>query len=182
VTDQHAHDLLTVKANQPTLHAQLRQLPWHDVPVLHHRRDRGQGRVETPSLKVVTVPGLGFPYPRQALPSTRRLLRPSPPPLAHRGRRRGHRPDLHPGQPAQLADLLGGHWMIENTLHWVRDVTVTKDASRVRTGTAPRAMATLCNLAIGALRLAGITNIAAGLRQIGRDPARPLTLLGIQYS
>jgi hypothetical protein len=52
----------------------------------------------------------------------------------------------------------------------------------VRTGTAPRAMATLRNLAIGALRLAGITNIAAGLRQIGRDPARPLTLLGIQCS
>jgi predicted transposase YbfD/YdcC len=28
VTDKHAHYLLTVKANQPTLHAQLRQLPW----------------------------------------------------------------------------------------------------------------------------------------------------------
>lgn len=27
VTDKHAHYLLTVKANQPTLHAQLRQLP-----------------------------------------------------------------------------------------------------------------------------------------------------------
>jgi hypothetical protein len=75
--------------------------------------------------------------------------------------------------PAQLADLLGGHWTIQNTLHWVRDVTFTEDASRVRTGTAPRAMATLGNLAIGALRLAGITNIAAGLRPIGRDPARP---------
>lgn len=61
-------------------------------------------------------------------------------------------------------------------------MTFTEDASRVRTGTAPRAMATLRNLAIGALRLAGITNIAAGLRQIGRDPARPLTLLGIQCS
>ena len=67
-------------------------------------------------------------------------------------------------------------------MHWVRDVTFTEDASRVRTGTAPRAMATLRNLAIGALRLAGITNIAAGLRHIGRDPARPLTLLGIQCS
>jgi hypothetical protein len=61
-------------------------------------------------------------------------------------------------------------------------VTFTEDASRVRTGTAPRAMATLRNLAIGALRLAGITNIAAGLRHISRDPARPLTLLGIQFS
>jgi hypothetical protein len=43
-------------------------------------------------------------------------------------------------------------------------------------------MATLRNLAIGALRLAGITNIAAALRHTGRDPARPLTLLGLQCS
>ena len=61
-------------------------------------------------------------------------------------------------------------------------MTFTEDASQVPTGTAPRAMATLRNLAIDALRLAGITNIAAGLRPIGRDPARPLALLGIQCS
>lgn len=182
VTDKHAHDLLTVKANQPTLHAQLRQLPWHDVPVLHRSRDRGHGRVQTRSLRVVTVAGLGFPHARQAVQITRRVRD------LHRRRWRTvvvyAVTDLTFTQasPAQLADLLGGHWTIENTLHWVRDVTFTEDASRVRTGTAPRAMATLRNLAIGALRLAGITNIAAGLRQIGRDPARPLTLLGIQCS
>ena len=173
VTDKHAHYLLTVKANQPTLHAQLRQLPWHDVPVLHRSRDRGHGRVETRSLKVVTVAGLGFPHARQAVQITRRVRD------LHRRRWRTvvvyAVTDLTFTQasPAQLADLLRGHWTIENTLHWVRDVTFTEDASRVRTGTAPRAMATLRNLAIGALRLAGITNIAAGLRHIGRDPARP---------
>ncbi|MFD5514801.1 hypothetical protein [Streptomyces sp. NPDC127066] len=40
-------------------------------------------------------------------------------------------------------------------------------------------MAALGNLAIGALRLAGRTNIADGLRHHVRDPARPLTALGI---
>lgn len=40
-------------------------------------------------------------------------------------------------------------------------------------------MATWRNLAIGALRLAGVTNIAAGLRHNARDPHRPLTLLGL---
>jgi hypothetical protein len=40
-------------------------------------------------------------------------------------------------------------------------------------------MATLRNLAVGALRLAGSTNIAAALRHNSRDPTRPLTLLGI---
>jgi hypothetical protein len=40
-------------------------------------------------------------------------------------------------------------------------VTFGEDASRVRTGSAPRAMATLRNLAIGFMRQAGWTNIAA---------------------
>jgi predicted transposase YbfD/YdcC len=182
VTGKYAHYLLVVKANQPSLHTQLRALPWRDVPVLDRTRDRGHGRVETRSLKVVTVAGLAFPHATQALQITRRVR------------------DLHTrrwrtivvyavtdltctqASPAQLADLLRGHWRIENSLHYVRDVTFTEDASRVRTGTAPRAMATLHNLAIGALRLAGITNIAAGLRHTGRDPTRPLALLGSQCS
>jgi predicted transposase YbfD/YdcC len=52
-------------------------------------------------------------------------------------------------------------------------------APRVRTGTAPRAMATLGNLAISALRTAGHTSIAAALRYMARDTARPHTLFGI---
>ena len=30
-----------------------------------------------------------------------------------------------------------GQWKIENGLHWVRDVTLCEDASRIRTGDAP---------------------------------------------
>jgi hypothetical protein len=40
-------------------------------------------------------------------------------------------------------------------------------------------MATWRNLAVGALRLTGATNIAAGLRRTARDARRPLTLLGL---
>ncbi|MFD9895098.1 ISAs1 family transposase, partial [Amycolatopsis sp. NPDC059027] len=72
-----------------------------------------------------------------------------------------------------------GHWHIENKLHYVRDVTYHEDASRTRTGTAPRVMATLRNLITSALRQTGWTNIAKGLRHMTRDINRPLTLLGI---
>jgi len=40
-------------------------------------------------------------------------------------------------------------------------------------------MATLRNLAIGALRIAGHTNIAAGIRSVGRNITRALELLGL---
>lgn len=55
----------------------------------------------------------------------------------------------------------------------------TEDASQLRTGNAPRAMATYRNLAIGALRTAGTKNIAAGLRRNARAPRRALTCLGL---
>ncbi|MFD4945288.1 hypothetical protein ACFWNT_22830 [Streptomyces sp. NPDC058409] len=80
--------------------------------------------------------------------------------------------------PAELASLIRGHWKVE-ALHHVRDVTFAEDASQLRTGTAPRAMATWRNLAIGALRLAGKTNIASALRHNARDARRSLALLGL---
>lgn len=81
--------------------------------------------------------------------------------------------------PARLLQLTRGHWEIENRLHWVRDVTYDEDRSQLRTGNAPRTLASLRNLAIGVLRLAGATNIAKGLRHVAHDPNRALTLLGL---
>ena len=81
--------------------------------------------------------------------------------------------------PERIAKLVRGHWEIENRLHYVRDVTYDEDRSQVRTGNAPRSMASLRNLAIGVLRLAGATNIAAALRWVARRPERALTLLGV---
>ena len=83
--------------------------------------------------------------------------------------------------PARLADLLRGHWAIENGLHYVRDVTFAEDASQVRSGTGPQVMACLPNLVIGVLSRAGPVNLAAALRHHARDPARPLITLGIAH-
>lgn len=79
--------------------------------------------------------------------------------------------------PPRLAALLRGHWHIENRLYWVRDVTYDEDRSQIRTGTGPRVIASLRNLAISALRIAGHTNIAAALRWAARDHTRPLAIL-----
>ncbi|MDR7303510.1 transposase [Haloactinomyces albus] len=81
--------------------------------------------------------------------------------------------------PTQLAAYIRRHWTVENRVHWVRDVTFAEDVSQIRTGNAPRVMASLRNLTIGALRLAGHTNIAVGLRYAAREFTRPLQLLGL---
>jgi predicted transposase YbfD/YdcC len=64
----------------------------------------------------------------------------------------------------ELGDLARSHWGIENRIHWVRDVVHREDASTIKTGNAPRVMATLRNTAIGLLRIDGATNIAAAQR------------------
>jgi predicted transposase YbfD/YdcC len=180
--DRGAGYLLVVKANQPALHAQLAGLPWRTIPVMDRTRDHGHGRVEVRTLKVAAVAGLCFPHAAQAIQVTRRVRAP--------GSRRWRTVTVYAitslalgtASPARLAGWLRGHWRIENRLHWVRDVTFSEDASHARTGSLPRVMASLRNLAIGALRLAGHPNLAAALRHTGRDPARPLAILGLAHA
>jgi len=178
VAHKHAAYLLLVKGNQPALHQQLKLLPWCDVPVADHTRDRGHGRVELRRVQVTTVVGLDFPHATQAIRLTRRVrsLR----------SRRWRTVTVYAvtsltaaqASPARLADWIRGHWGIE-ALHHIRDTTFAEDASQVRAGTAPRAMASLRNLAIGILCARGDRNIAAALRRNARDATRVLPLLGI---
>jgi predicted transposase YbfD/YdcC len=178
VTHKHAAYLLMVKANQPSLHHQLRRLPWREVPVADYTRDRGHGRVETRRLQVTTVAGLDFPHATQALRITRRVR-----PLTGW---RWRTVTVHAvtsltvaqASPARLADYVRDHWSIE-ALHHIRDTTFAEDASQTRTGNAARAMASLRNLAIGILHGRGDRNIAAALRRNARDATRLLPLLGI---
>jgi predicted transposase YbfD/YdcC len=179
VTSKQAHYLFTVKANQPTLLDRCARLPWHNVPVLDRTRDHAHGRVELRTLKAVTVRGFAFPHAAQVIRLTRKTR--------DLGTRRWRTVVVYAvtsltfaqASPARLADLLRGHWAIENGLHYVRDVTFAEDASQVRTGTGPQVMACLRNLAIGALSRAGPVNLAAALRHHARDPRRPLAILGI---
>jgi predicted transposase YbfD/YdcC len=178
VSVKHAAYLLTVKANQPSLHHQLASLPWREIPVADHTHDRGHHRVELRRLQVTTVAGLDFPHATQAIRITRRVR-----PLAGRRWRTVSVyavTSLSAAQasPARLADWLRGHWGIE-ALHHLRDVTFAEDASQVRTGNTPQAMASLRNLAIGILHARGCRNIAAALRRNARDATRVLPLLGI---
>lgn len=50
-----AHYVLTVKGNQKSLQAQLRALPWKDVPDGDRQCDRGHGRVSIRRIKTVSI-------------------------------------------------------------------------------------------------------------------------------
>ena len=86
---------------------------------------------------------------------------------------------------ASPAGLLGhnrDHRGIENGLHHRRDTTYGEDASRVRTGAAPRLLAAMNNLVISVLARAGYASNACARRELGWDRTgglRALELLGL---
>jgi predicted transposase YbfD/YdcC len=168
-----AHYVITIKRNQPGLHAQLTALPWRDVPAAYDQRERGHGRRERRTLKVTAVAvGLAFPHAAQALQIVRR----------RKVKGKWSRETCYAitslaitqASPGQLAAIIRGHWGIEDRLHWVRDTDFDEDRSQIRTAAGPQVMASLRNLAITILRLTGATSIAAALRHHARRPARPL--------
>jgi predicted transposase YbfD/YdcC len=174
-----AHYALTVKGNQKTLRDQLAGLPWSEVPVGHRETDDSHGRRVTRTYKVVTIAaGIVFPHAVQAVRITRTRTRKG-------SAKRATTETMYAvtsltaeqAQPAELASYIRGHWHVENKLHWVRDVTMGEDLSRVRTGGGPRMMASLRNLAISLLRLAGHTNIAKALRHNARKAKRAIKLV-----
>jgi predicted transposase YbfD/YdcC len=55
LAERGADWILTVKANQPTLHHQLAALPWRAVPDATRDTGRGHGRREIRTLKILTV-------------------------------------------------------------------------------------------------------------------------------
>ena len=173
VAQRGAHYILTVKGNQPSLHAQLKTLPWRQVPVTSDTRDRGHGRRERRTLKVTAVAaGLAFPHAAQAIQIVRR----------RKVKGKWSRETCYAvtsltviqASHAQLAAIVRGHWGIEDRLHWVRDMDFDEDRSQVRTATGPRIMASLRNLVITILRLSSAASIAAALRYHARQPSRPL--------
>jgi len=56
--------------------------------------------------------------------------------------------------PEKVLHSVRSHWAIENTLHWVLDMSFHEDYSRIRKGNAPYAMAIIRHVALNILQLA----------------------------
>jgi len=174
VTDKNAQYIAVVKGNQPLLHAQVRALPWRQVPAGSTTRDRGHGRAETRTLKAAHVAGLDFPHARQAIKITRWRQD-----TAKTSRETVYAvTSLASAQATagDLARLVREQWSIE-AHHHVRDVSFGEDAATSRTGSGPANLATIRAAVIAALKDAGYLHIPEGRRD-HTTPAETLRLHG----
>ncbi len=80
---------------------------------------------------------------------------------------------------AQLEGLWRGHWRIEHTVQYVRDVTLGEDAGQIHVGNAPHVLAALRNGLLSLLRSKGATSIADALRHYGASLQQAFELIGV---
>jgi predicted transposase YbfD/YdcC len=80
-----------------------------------------------------------------------------------------------------FAKAVRGHWAVENSLHWVLDVQMGEDDSRVRTGYAAENLATLRRLALNLLKREATKKRGIRGKQLNAswDHAYLLRLLGV---
>ena len=202
VEDQGADYVFTVKDNQPTLRKDIEDpricsrrtnrrrndgsRPTRCLrrrrlfPPQHRTVDKGHGRIETREIWTSTELNnyANFPYIGQVF----RIRRTTTDLDGNLVKGRTSSVETvygltslppHRASPPRILAYNRGHWEIENRLHHVRDMTYDEDRSQVRRGRGPNAMASVRNVAISLLRLAGAESIAAATRSSPAGPSAP---------
>jgi predicted transposase YbfD/YdcC len=177
---------MAVKENHPLL--------WEDLETLFadrafvaqtgttaHQVAGGHGRVEVRTLRAsaALVGYTHWPGLAQALCLERQITNKRTGERTYERRYAVTSLPAHRAPAAALLPLWREHWTVENGLHWVRDVTMGEDASRVRSGAAPEVVAALRNTVIGLLHATGHHAIAAARRRFANRVPDALTLLGL---
>lgn len=172
VTERNAHYHFTVKANQATLLGDI-SLFFQDrgEPDFVERTPGDHGRIEIRKIWTTTQLNqyLDFPHVKQAFMIKRESTE----------KKTGkHSCDIAFGitsrdkaqADAQLLLAINrGHWVIENSCHYILAWNCDEDRSRIRTGYGPENMTRLRRFAIGVIKSKGVTNVAQKMRQLTRN-------------
>jgi hypothetical protein len=168
-----------IKENQPTLLADLQllftpqlmpvALGWSPIPldftvVEHHEKGHGRREYRRLTTSSLLADYSDWPYLAQAFQVVR---------ITWQGRSisREERYGITSASAAlaparRVLEVVRGHWRIENSSHYRRDVTLQEDASQVRQGQAPQVLASLNQAVCGLAAQAGVRNLAALQRSV----------------
>ena len=149
--------VITVKANQPKLHEALQQFflkaadrDYEGVRI-HKTAERNRGRVERREVYVAAAPA--------ELTASREWVGLRSIGMIYRYRADGQ--ESHavtffisslPPRVKRIARHVRGHWGVENSLHWVLDVTFREDDSRIRKDNSPEIAGIFRRLALSVLQ------------------------------
>lgn len=188
IRDAGADYLLAVKANQPTLRAEIERY-FDDAPTESLDSlvdlDKAHGRIEERTITVSQETGWlagdrRFPGELR-LPGAATIIRVrSRTGLKHKSRFDTRYYISSAGLTAErAAHAVRGHWLIENALHWTLDVIFKDDQSRLRKGHGATNMAIIRHFAINLVRAVNDKrSIKLRRKRAGWDPNYLATILG----
>lgn len=164
VKKQGGDYVLCLKGNQSSLHEETRyffeeakKLKFRDVPYAYHQTvEKDHGRLETRRVWMVEEVAITWLARDDQWPGLASLV------MVQAERQIGKKKSQETryflssltGDVKQVAAAARAHWSIENSLHWVLDVIMHEDQSRVRKDHAPENLALLRRLALNLIKKA----------------------------
>lgn len=178
ITKSGNNYLLGVKGNQPGLYEQIQANTAQAGAIVdrHLSLERNRGRIER--REVCVSDNLAGISPEWAglrqLVKVKRLTRRDG---GRWSRQIAYYISSRRADARTYAEGIRGHWRIENSLHWVKDVTFGEDASKITGGQAPENLSIIKNMAINLFRAQGYTNMARAKRLLCNDIEKLQTLI-----
>lgn len=182
ITEERGFDyVMTVKGNRAELQSDVfgKTIGCTMRTPDHQAEEQGHGRIRQWSTWVTDAEGINFPGARQVALIKReeftlakqRISKEIALIVTSQPHDNATPPDMH--------NQVRGHWAIENKSHYVRDVVFHEDAHITYSKNGSRTMASLRNVAIGLLRIAGHHEIKKTTEWICRDRTRALSVLSL---
>jgi predicted transposase YbfD/YdcC len=172
VKKRRAHYHFTVKANQPTLLADIelffqeRQQPdYIEVTPPDH------GRIETRKIWITSQLNdhLDFPHVGQAFVIERHRMKKKTGESSCEVVYGITSKTLKEADAQQVLATNRGHWSIENSCHYIIDWNYDEDRSRIRTGHGPENITRLRRFAVGLIKSKTTVDVAQKMRRLNRN-------------
>lgn len=168
---KQAHYHFTVKANQPTLLADLECFFNHRKAPDASTLDAGHGRIETRNIWVTSTLNdyLDFPYVGQAFLIERETV------IKKTGKTSR---ELAYGITSQadyeasaqkVLEINRGHWCIENSCHYILDWNYDEDRCRIRTQYGPENISRLRRFGISLIKTTSTVGVAQTMRKLAMN-------------
>lgn len=84
--------------------------------------------------------------------------------------------------PAALLAIIRSHWTIENSFHYIKDVTYNEDRQTIRIGNGPFNMSLLRSFAISVANLAHAQSMPDAICQFKSHPNSVLKFFKVRFS